>query len=212
MQLKLRSIAMAILRFIASGVIAFCIGAATPLLSRKVFGFAYVMPGAVMAMLLLMALYPLLQFFGDPIPAFLAQQGIEGPVAFAALAVLCSFLFWWGVIFAMWTFFARRNERMYVLPFVVVAWVLLILFGWLFVLFTQLLKSRTHEILSVGPSGTVIFSALLLIGGLGLLVLWFAVVTRVRRYFRRLTDRRNEVRTTGKPKTEDEQQDVLVLR
>jgi hypothetical protein len=213
MQLKLRSIAVAMFRSIASGVIAFCIGAAAPLLSRKVLGFAYVMPGAVTAMLLMMALYPLLRVLGDPIPAFLAEQGIEGPVAFAALSVLCGFLFWWIVIFATWTCIARRNGRIHVLPVVAIAWVLLIPFGWLFVLWGQLLKSRAPEILTVGPSGAAIFGTLLLIGGLGLLVLWLTLIVYVWRSFRRLRDSQNATRAAAnKPKIDDEQQDILVLR
>ena len=114
MQLKLRSIAIGMLRFIASGVMAFCIGAAAPLISRTIFAPAYLIPGGLTAMLLLMVLHPLLEAFGYPISGFLEEHGIEGPTFFAMLAVLCGFLFWWGLIFAVWTHFARRSARIVV--------------------------------------------------------------------------------------------------
>jgi hypothetical protein len=103
MHSTLRSIAIGILRFVASGAISAGIGLALAYLSKVAFSIAYLVPGCVIAGLLFAALLGVTQALGYPMNRIFGEQGIDGPSIFAGVMVLGGFLFWWAAIFLAWT-------------------------------------------------------------------------------------------------------------
>jgi hypothetical protein len=88
------------------------------LLSHIAFVVIYYLPGAVVAgaissVIAIAVSGPLDWLLGAKslLHDLMVEHRMNGPETFAAMGLICAFLWWWAVVFLVWTLLQRRAKR-----------------------------------------------------------------------------------------------------